>query len=421
MIKPISLATLLLASLMALQGCGGDSSDNTTTTPTTETATDDSAAADTGDDTTDESETGDDTDDDTTGEDGTEDDTADDSSDSSTVTASSCDEDSTSQIDALICATEMFIDTLSESEQASVLYDWDNSNTERTIWSNLPTGNVQRNGMRIGELSDAAYSALIDVAQILLNDEGYEDFQGVLAADDYLQEQGGGSTYSSANYYIAIFGTPSRDESWMIQLGGHHLAYNVTFVDGVGYPVPNHLATEPKAAFELNSTTYAPIVEEGDAMVAMFDALSSAELSEAYLSGESYSDVLVGPDNGSGTYPTDYPTGDDRGGILVSSLTEAQQALVIAAMAQWVDDYQAEISDPLMADYTTDEALADTYIAWAGSQSAGVDVDTNGTYLRIDGPRVWIELACQGGVVIRGETHYHTIYRDKEMDYGNTL
>ena len=45
MIKPISLATLLLASLMALQGCGGDSSDNTTTTPTTETATDDSAAA----------------------------------------------------------------------------------------------------------------------------------------------------------------------------------------------------------------------------------------------------------------------------------------------------------------------------------------------------------------------------------------
>ena len=418
MSKSVSLASLLLAALLGLQGCGGDSLDNTTTTSSDATA-DDSSSADTSDDSTDDStdDSSDDSSDDASEDDGTDDDSDDDSA----AVVSGCDEDSTSQIDTLICATEVFIDTLSDSEQASILYDWDNSNTERTIWSNLPTGNVQRNGMRIGQLSDTSYAALIDVAQILLNDEGYEDFQGVLAADDYLQAQGGGSVYSSANYYIAIFGTPARDESWMIQLGGHHLAYNVTFVDGVGYPVPNHIATEPKAAFELNSTTYAPIVEEGDAMVAMFDALSSTELSEAYLSGESYSDVLVGPDNGSGTLPNDYPTGSDRGGILVSSLSSEQQALVIAAMAQWVDDYQDEISDPLMADYTSEEALADTYIAWAGSQSAGVDVDTSGTYLRIDGPRIWIELACQGGVVIRGQTHYHTVYRDKEMDYGNTL
>jgi hypothetical protein len=44
-----------------------------------------------------------------------------------------------------------------------------------------------------------------------------------------------------------------------------------------------------------------------------------------------------------------------------------------------------------------------------------------GTYFRIDGPRLWIEVACQGGVVIRGQTHYPTIFRDKQMDYGNAL
>jgi hypothetical protein len=31
---------------------------------------------------------------------------------------------------------------------------------------------------------------------------------------------------------------------------------------------------------------------------------------------------------------------------------------------------------------------------------------------------LWIELAVQGGIVIRNETHYHTVYRDKELDYG---
>jgi hypothetical protein len=41
--------------------------------------------------------------------------------------------------------------------------------------------------------------------------------------------------------------------------------------------------------------------------------------------------------------------------------------------------------------------------------------------MRIDGPRAWIEIACQGGIVITGQTHYHMIYRDKTYDYYNEL
>jgi hypothetical protein len=40
--------------------------------------------------------------------------------------------------------------------------------------------------------------------------------------------------------------------------------------------------------------------------------------------------------------------------------------------------------------------------------------------MRIDGPRVWIEISCQGGVVVSG-THYHMMYRDKTTDYYNEL
>lgn len=130
----------------------------------------------------------------------------------------------------------------------------------------------------------------------------------------------------------------------------------------------------------------------------------------------------MGPDNGSGTRPTSkYPSGSNRTGVLVSSLSAEQQTQVKAAIEQWVRDYDPAIADALMAEYTSESAFADTYIAWGGTQASGPNPDVAGTYFRIDGPRLWIEVACQSGVIISGQTHYHTIFRDKQMDYGNSL
>jgi hypothetical protein len=116
-----------------------------------------------------------------------------------------------------------------------------------------------------------------------------------------------------------------------------------------------------------------------------------------------------------------YPTGTNRTGVLVSSLSVDQQALVTAAIKQWVADFDPMISDSLVAAYTSSAAYQDTYVAWGGTEASGVDVDVAGTYMRIDGPRVWIEVACQNGIIFQNATHYHTIYRDKTTDYANTL
>lgn len=376
-----------------------------------------------------------------------------------TDTSSLC---SSSDLYAVVCAANDFLDTLSSAEQVSLLLEWTDASA-KTVWSNLP--GVTRNGLALGDLSEQSRNAALALAKAALSDEGYADLTGVLAADDYLNAYGssaqgaasegddatppeppsgdmtppegefaggtppdgdaggagGTSAYGAENYHIALLGVPSVDGDWMLQFGGHHMAYNITYRSGVVYPVPNHLGVEPKAAFEQDGQTYAPMQEEGAALVAMFAALDADQLAAAFLSDEAYADVLVGPDNGSGVLPTDYPIGSNRRGVLVSALSEAQQALVRAAVAQWVEDYPASVAQPLMADYFSADALADTYIAWAGTESAGVDVDVSGTYLRIDGPRLWIEVACQSGVIIAGQTHYHSVYRDKTMDYGDSL
>jgi hypothetical protein len=333
----------------------------------------------------------------------------------------------TTHIDKVVCVANALLETLSTSELASVQLAF-TDNVSRTKWSNLP--GVTRAGLKLGGLSNAASkTAALSLMATVLSDAGNTDLVGVLNADDYLGSQssggGGGGQYSSSNYSIAIFGTPSETGNWAITFGGHHLAYNVTYLAGVGYPVPNHIGVEPKASFTINGATYAPLVDEGDAMLAIFKSLSSTDLATAYLTGQTFADVLIGPvEYGTGTAAAakaKFPAGTNRTGVVVATLSATQQALVSSAIAQWVSDYDPAISTSLLAEYTSAAAFADTYVAWGGTQASGVDPDVNGTYLRVDGPRLWVEVSCQAGVVIQGKTHYHTIFRDKQFDYGGTL
>lgn len=326
----------------------------------------------------------------------------------------------TTMIDKAVCQANGFLDGLSTTDRATANLAITDT-ASRTKWSNLPTGGVARAGIQMGKLSATSQAAALELMSSVMQDTS--DLAGVRAADDYLAASGGGSGYGAGLYWIGIFGTPSATGEWAIMFGGHHMAYNIAFTGGVGYPTPNHLGVEPKASFTQDGQSYAPLVDEGNAMVAIFDALSSTDLTTSHLSG-TFSDVVIGPvEYGTGSSASakaKFPTGANRTGVLVSSLTTTQQALVTTAIDAWVADFDPAISSSLISDYTSSTAYADTYVAWGGTSSAP-DVDVNGTYMRIDGPRVWIEVACQSGVVIKNVTHYHTIYRDKSFDYGNML
>jgi hypothetical protein len=87
----------------------------------------------------------------------------------------------------------------------------------------------------------------------------------------------------------------------------------------------------------------------------------------------------------------------------------------------------------LLAAYESDDALAATYVGYGvplGAEQPSFVADPDdqpaaldyvGSYLRIDGPRVWIEMVVQEAVAYRNEgwVHYHSIWRDKLADYGD--
>lgn len=124
----------------------------------------------------------------------------------------------------------------------------------------------------------------------------------------------------------------------------------------------------------------------------------------ARLSG-SFRDVLLGPDR-DGQFPA------TKQGFKGSELTGAQKKLVLEAIKRYVNDLDPAMVADLLASYTKD--LDNTYVAYSGSGT----MSQAGNYVRIDGPRVWIEYSGQGSRDIPGTVHPHSVLRDHMSDYG---
>ena len=59
----------------------------------------------------------------------------------------------------------------------------------------------------------------------------------------------------------------------------------------------------------------------------------------------------------------------------------------------------------------------DTFIGYAGA----TDLGQEGSYVRIDGPRIWMELVVQPAIANPKELHFHALWRDKQSDYGGEV
>jgi hypothetical protein len=308
-------------------------------------------------------------------------------------------------------AAMLFYNSLSPSQQSTVQLAWTLDAARR--WSNRPAAIAARNGVEWGNLSTAQQSAATALIKTALGDSGSSLQSGLQAADDYLAANGGGTTYGNGNYYIAYIGTPSPSGFWLLQITGHHLTWNIAFNGTYKSPTPLFLGIEPKGAFTRNGTRYDPMAAQRSAMANLGTALTG--YAGAKLSG-TYSDLLFGA-NAAGSIDASCPrtyASVTTHGLAYSALAASDQALAQAAIRAYVDTQAAEYANDLLGAYLGADALAQTYVAYAGSGT----VTTAGNYFRIEGPRLWIEFSVQRGVIFSNDIHYHTIWRDKFADYG---
>ncbi|WP_240543684.1 DUF3500 domain-containing protein [Spirosoma foliorum] len=313
-------------------------------------------------------------------------------------------------VERVVCLAEAFKATLTSDQIASVQRPY--SKTDAVKWSNFPefSERPRRVGIRLGSLSEAQLKAAktllaAAMAQTIPN-EGFDELEGNLAADEYLGKLiNKTSTFNQGNYYLAFLGTPSTKDLWELQFGGHHFAVANTYKEGKAIGLtPSFRGVEPIAPVTINGRTHQSMEQERQAFANMLGSLSPSEQTTAKLSG-TFRDVLLGP-GVDGQFP------NTKQGIKVGELSAAQKKLVLNAIKLYVNDLEPAMVATTLTQYTTD--LDNTYIAFSGSGT----MSQPGDYVRIDGPRVWIEYSGQASRDIPGTVHPHSVWRDRISDYG---
>ncbi|GAA2709622.1 hypothetical protein Apa02nite_081510 [Actinoplanes palleronii] len=304
-------------------------------------------------------------------------------------------------------AAKAFLATLDATQLTKINLAF-TDNQSRQTWSNYPATTVARKGVALKDLSETQRTAVMAMLKVALSADGYQQVLDIQKSDDYLNTLGGQGADgfgSLVDYYVAVYGTPSATDPFQIQFGGHHLARNLTYNGDKVSQTPQFVGSEP-TSFEVGGKTVAPVEPESSTMFAMVAALSADEKAAAKLTSGTYDDLMMGPTHDDGEFPASE-------GLVVSTLTAAQKKLVTAALAAYIDDLADDAAAKALAKYTSE--LDSTRIAWANNTGP----TDESSYIRIDGPSVWIEFINTRSMSTPN-IHYHSVYRDKNNDYGST-
>jgi len=312
-----------------------------------------------------------------------------------------------------VAAAKAFLASLDDAKRAKATIPLTTENKRR--WSNLPTGatlqtgGTERNGVKFGNMTDAQKDAALALVAATLSPAGYRKVMHIVTADEVLEVASAPKRsadskvrFGRAEYYLAILGTPSATDPWMIQFGGHHLAINVTIVGKNNVLTPSHTGAQP-AVYTLEGETVRPLGAEIDKAFALIRALDAGQKKKAILPYQ-VADTVLGPGlDGKVIQPE---------GIRVSEFNADQQRMLMDLVSEWIGILHEEAARAKTAEVRAN--LKETYFAWSGSTENG-----GRAYFRIQGPTVAIEYAPQGRDA--SPDHIHTFYRDPTNDYGAKL
>lgn len=308
-----------------------------------------------------------------------------------------------------VAAANAFLDALDAKQREKALYEF--GSPKKSQWSNLPVTIVQRNGVKLGDLTKEQRTLAMSVVAAVLSKGGYQKVVDIMDGDQKLVAGGGGRggagkagsrgpMFGADLYYLALFGKPHETQPWMVQFGGHHLGINVTVIGKHFVLTPSHTGAQP-ALFQRDGKDVRPLGTENDTAFKLVNALDDKQREQAVIGKRPQQDLLLGPGRDGKKI--------DPQGIKGSALTAEQQAMLLDVIAAWVNIAEPAAAAARMAEIK--DKIGETYFAWSGPTAKG-----SAAYFRVQGPAVVIEYAPQNGT-----DHIHTVIRNPKDDYGAAL
>lgn len=201
-------------------------------------------------------------------------------------------------------------------------------------------------------------------------------------------------------YFTSIFGVPDDKSTWGYRYEGHHLAVNVTIIDGAHIIAsPTFMGASPAKVADGRLKGTQILAKEEDLARALAVSLQAAEKAVVYTDKA----------------PGDILTGEKRVaeqlapvGVTADQFTAEQQKLLMDLIAEFAHRHRTAIADEEMKKIKA-VALKDIRFGWAGSLEVA-----KAYYYRIQTPEILIEAANSQN----NANHIHTVWRDHKDDFG---
>ncbi|KAI1329201.1 hypothetical protein F5Y16DRAFT_367001 [Xylariaceae sp. FL0255] len=325
-------------------------------------------------------------------------------------------------ISRIVAAAEAVITQLTPSQKTSTLLHIDSPGWR--TWSN-PEFLISDKGIRLDEISPSLRGGVMAVLKETLSPEGYEKAVSAMRINHFLGELvNAPKVMNEYSYNFAVFGLPSESQPWGFTFYGHHLCLSVflyrtqivvspwftgaepNIIDSGPYRGIRILTEEERLGLELMQSLEGEVREKARVYEKMKDEKMPKGRwnhdDQRHLCG-AYRDNRVVPYEG----------------VLVSTLSSAQQSLVTSILSQYLLYLPSRSRTLKLADCTS--LFHETYFSWIGGYG-----DTDPFYYRIQSPVIIVEFDHHSGVFLTNEEpakfHIHTLLRTPNAgDYGYAL
>ncbi len=295
-------------------------------------------------------------------------------------------------------AARAFLASLEEDERAACALDL--ADPERQRWTNVPS-RAGDGGVRLGDLDAHELELACGLLSVVLSPTGFAKVRDVMLADDRLLRNGAPRTgFGTEEFRIVVFGEPAAQNAWALQLDGHHVGLNLTFVGEQITQSPTFVGAQP-SSYQRGDRVVVPLARELAAGFALVNALTDEQRALAVLS-PSRGRIAAGAGR-DGVVPAPQ-------GLAATELDAAQRRLLLNLVEAYVGDLPAPQATARLR--AIEAELDDVSFAWHGPLDEPSDVS-----YRVQGPSFLIEFACQdlGGDPL---DHLHSIVRDLDNEYG---
>ncbi len=303
--------------------------------------------------------------------------------------------------ESMVAAADSFLASLTREQHNRAVYGFDDE--ERLNWHFIPR---DRNGAVLQDMTPEQLAAAHRLLRTFFSESGYSQAEAVRNLENVLAEieVNGRFERNPDLYYLTVFGEPGLDSNWALRYEGHHLAFNWTFVRGLGIASsPQFFGTNPAEVRTGALTGTRVLGTEEDLARELVTSLSVSQAQQAILETEVPRDIITGANVDIDRF--------DTVGISASDLTAGQKNQLMELIGEVASVQPTNIYEERMAQIR-DEGFESLRFVWIGNTEPGAP-----HYFRVQGSGFLIEYDN----VQNEANHVHLVWRDFEGDFGRDL